>query len=109
MAKANTAEEVIKKEEAAAAEKPKPVTGRENWVYVTIPKVDMFGEAHQGVWQNQTFFAPGSSTLVSPEMAKTVEASLQRFVLSQHRQMSPRRDLQSISDAGGRGNYVPDL
>lgn len=76
----------------SAADVLKANENKDNWEWVEIPDVDLFGEEHTGVSVNFETFLPGKY-FVSPEMAFEVKRLLANRVRGDIRVLQPRQDV----------------
>jgi len=100
------AREVVRQPIEKAEQVVKP-TGRENWVYVTIPTHDLLGDVHPGIGINLEHWGPGTH-LVAPDKAQQISERLRVFDQATLRVLSPRKDLLSISQNRGSGGLTVD-
>ena len=75
----------------SATEVLKANENKDNWEWVEIPDVDLFGEDHTGVSVNFEQFLPGKY-FVSPEMASEVRRLLANRMRGDIRVLQPRQD-----------------
>jgi hypothetical protein len=74
----------------------------EGWRYVTIPAVDVYEHAFDGIWRNNQEFKPGTH-LLSAEDADYVEERLKVWQASMLRLMRPGIDRVSVQQANQKG------
>lgn len=65
---------------------------KNNWEWVEVPDVDLFGEGHTGVSVNFEHFGPGKY-FVSPEMSGEIKRLLANRMRGDIRVLQPRQDV----------------
>jgi hypothetical protein len=76
---------------ASATDVLKANEDKNNWEWVEVPDVDLFGEEHTGVSVNFEAFTPGKY-FVSPEMAGEIKRLLANRMRGDIRVLQPRQD-----------------